>query len=350
MSHLLLSVGARCTDAREVALQTSADNRRYTLVFPKWGFGVGGMDRLTSMAVFKRTVESGTFAAAARHFGISPEMAGNHVRALEAHLGVRLLNRSTRRLHLTEAGGSYYERCNQILAAIEEAEAEATTLQATPRGQLRIASPVTFGVLHIAPAVGDYMTRYPEVTIDVAVADRFANLIEEGFDLAIRIGELEDSGLVARRLTTAQLVACAAPAYLRRAGTPKTPADLRQHACLIYTEIREPQSWRFRSSEGKSETVRVSGPLTATNAAFVHRMALAGHGVVLGPSFSFGEDIAAGRLVPLLTDWHTRELSIYALYPHRAMLSAKVRTFVDFLVERFGPERNWEGWRRPIQT
>src|SRR5262249_12461539 len=184
------------------------------------------MDRLTSMAVFKRTVDAGSFAAAARHFGISPEMAGNHVRALEAHLGVRLLNRSTRRLHLTEAGSSYYERCNQILSAIEEAEVEVTTLQATPRGQLRIASPVTFGVLRIAPVIGVYMTRYPEVMIDVTVSGRFANLIEEGFDLAIRIGELEDSSLVARRLTTAHLVACAAPAYLRRAGTPETPADL----------------------------------------------------------------------------------------------------------------------------
>jgi DNA-binding transcriptional LysR family regulator len=308
------------------------------------------MDKLTSMAVFKRAVEAGSFAAAARHFGISPEMAGNHVRALETRLGVRLLNRSTRRLHLTEAGGGYYERCNQILAAIEEAEAEATTLQASPRGLLRIASPVTFGVQQIAPAVSDYMTRYPEVTIDITVSDRFANLIEEGFDLAIRIGAMPDSSLIARQLARARLVVCASPAYLSRAGTPETPAELGRHACLIYAEIAEPQSWRFQSPEGRTETVQVSGPFTATNAAFVHRMALAGHGIVRGPSFSFGADIAEGRLVPLLTDWRSPELSIYALYPHRALLSAKVRSFVDFLAERFGTEPEWERWQQQRKT
>jgi len=329
-----------------MALETSKDNRRYNSVFPKWRFGVTSMDRLTSMAVFKRAVEAGSFAAAARHFGISPEMAGNHVRALETRLGVRLLNRSTRRLHLTEAGGGYYERCNQILAAIEEAEAEATTLQASPRGLLRIASPVTFGVQHIAPAVSDYMTRYPEVTIDITVSDRFANLIEEGLDLAIRVGALQDSTLIARRLTTAHLVVCASPSYLSRAGSPQTPADLGRHACLIYTEINEPQSWRFESPDGSTETVNVSGPFTATNAAFVYRMALAGHGIVRGPSFSFGADIAEGRLVPLLTDWRSQELSIYALYPHRSLLSTKVRSFVDFLAERFGTEPEWEQWQQ----
>ena len=304
------------------------------------------MDRLTSMAVFKRAVEAGSFAAAARHFSISPEMAGNHVRALETRLGVRLLNRSTRRLHLTEAGGGYYERCNQILAAIEEAEAEATTLQASPRGLLRIASPVTFGVQQIAPAVSDYMTRYPEVTVDITVSDRFANLIEEGFDLAIRIGALQDSSLIARQLAVAHLVVCASPAYLSRAGTPETPAELGRHACLIYAEISESQSWRFQSPEGRTETVHVSGPFTATNAAFVHRMALAGHGIVRGPNFSFGADIAEGRLVPLLTDWRSPELSIYALYAHRSLLTAKVRSFVDFLAERFGAEPEWERWQQ----
>jgi DNA-binding transcriptional LysR family regulator len=245
------------------------------------------MDRLVSMAVFKRTVDVGSFAAAARHFRISPEMAGNHVRALEAHLGVRLLNRSTRRLHLTEAGSGYYARCKQILADIEEAEAEANLLQATPRGLLRVAAPVTFGVLHIAPAASDYMMRYPEVTFDVAISDRFVDLIEEGFDVAIRIGDLQDSNLIARRIATARLVTCASPAYVRRAGTPQAPADLSRHACLIYTGIeRAPTAWRFEAPDGSVETVRVSGPLTATNAAFVHRMALAGHGVIHGPSFA----------------------------------------------------------------
>src|SRR5262249_5618018 len=167
------------------------------------------MDRLISMAVFKRTVEAGSFAAAARQFGISPEMAGNHVRALETRLGVRLLNRSTRRLHLTEAGNGYYARCRQILAEIEGAEAQANALQALPRGHLRLAVPVTFGLKNIAPVVSAYMTSYPEVTFEVIVSDRYVNLIEEGFDLAIRVGELRDSNLVARRLMSARLIVCA---------------------------------------------------------------------------------------------------------------------------------------------
>ena len=158
------------------------------------------MDRLTSMAVFKRIVDAGSFAAAARHFGISPEMAGNHVRTLETRLGVRLLNRTTRRLNPTEAGRNYYTRCAQILLDVEEAEAEAESQQSAPRGLLRLAGPVTFGVLHLAPAVSDFMTRYPEVVVDVVLSDRFVNLIEEGFDLAIRIGAPAGDNLVARKL------------------------------------------------------------------------------------------------------------------------------------------------------
>jgi len=313
-------------------------------------FRDGDVDRLVSMAVFKRAVEAGSFAAAARHFGISPEMAGNHVRALEAHLGVRLLNRSTRRLHLTQAGSGYYERCRQILADIEEAEAEANALQATPRGLLRISAPVTFGVLHVAPAVSDYMTRYPEVKLEVALSDRHVNLIEEGFDLAIRVGELQESNLIARRLTSAHLIVCAAPTYLRRAGRPETPADLSRHACLIYQEIEAADAWHFQAADGRSETVRVSGPLSSTNPAFLYRLALAGHGVVIGPSFALGADIADGRLVPLLTEWRRRELPIHALYPHRLLLSAKIRTFVDLLAERLGGDRDRDQGRHKSDT
>jgi DNA-binding transcriptional LysR family regulator len=299
------------------------------------------MDRLLSMAVFKRTVEAGSFAAAARHFGMSAEMAGNHVRALETHLGARLLNRTTRRLHLTEVGSGYYARCTTILADIDEAEAEAGSLQATPQGLLRIAAPVTFGVRHIAPAVSNYMTRYPDVTIEVAVSDRFVNLVEEGLDIAIRIGELEASSLIVRRLASAHLVACASPAYLRRAGRPETPSDLTRHSCLIYAEIGEPTRWRFQNPDGRDETVNVSGPLTSTNPEFVRQLALAGHGIILCPTFSVGADIAEGRFTPLLTDWRTHEIPIHALYPHRSLLSTKVRSFVDFLAERFGSDPEW---------
>jgi DNA-binding transcriptional LysR family regulator len=307
------------------------------------------MDRITSMAVFKRAVDDGSFAAAARHFGISPEMAGAHVRSLETRLGARLLNRTTRRLHLTEVGTGYYARCASILADIDEAEAEASSLQAAPRGLLRIAAPVTFGVRHIAPAVSDYVARHPEVSVEVIVSDRLVNLIEEGFDLAIRVGELQESSLIARRLTSARLVVCAAPAYLRRAGRPQTPRDLRQHACLIYTETLTPTTWRFEGADGHIETVQVSGTISSSSAEFIHQLVLAGHGVVLAPSFSVGMDIVEERLTALLTDWRSRELPIHVLYPHRPLLSAKVRTFVDFLAERFGPVPEWERWRERLK-
>jgi DNA-binding transcriptional LysR family regulator len=301
------------------------------------------------MAVFKRAVDDGSFAAAARQFGISAEMAGNHVRSLETRLGVRLLNRTTRQLHLTEAGVNYLSRCTRILADIEEAEAEASALQVSPRGLLRIAAPVTFSVLHVAPALSDYMTRYPEVSVDIVISDRFVNLIEEGFDLAIRIGDLAESSLIVRRLASAHLLLCAAPAYVKRAGSPETPADLRRHACLIYAETGAPTAWRFQSSDGQIETVQVSGPFTSTNAAFVHRMALAGHGVILGPSYSLAADISEGRLVPLMTNWSSRELPINVLYPHRSLLSTKVRSFVDFPAERISENPQWEGWRQRVR-
>src|SRR5262245_45746257 len=282
------------------------------------------MDRLISMAVFKRTVEAGSFAAAARQFGISPEMAGNHVRALEKHLGVRLLNRSTRRLHLTEAGGGYYERCSRILSEIEEAEAEASSLQITPSGLLRIAGPLTFGVLHLAPAISDYMTRYPSVTIDVALSDRHVNLIDEGFDVAIRVGEPSDSALVARRLTSGRLVLCASPAYLDRAGRPERPADVARHACLVYADLKSPRTWRFTAGDGQTETVQIAGPCTSNNPQLLLSLALAGHGLIFWPSFAVGADILAGRLVPLLTNWRSRELTIRALYPHRPLLGSDI--------------------------
>jgi DNA-binding transcriptional LysR family regulator len=303
------------------------------------------MDRLTSMAVFKRTVDAGSFAAAARQVGISPEMAGNHVRALEKHLGVRLLNRSTRRLHVTEAGAGYYERCSRILADINEAEAEAGSLQAMPSGLLRIAGPLTFGVLHLGPAISDYMIRHPSIQVDVVLSDRHVNLIEEGFDLAIRIGEPSDSALISRRLASARLVLCAAPAYLERAGRPEQPADLSGHACLVYADLRAPRTWRFTDADGHTESVQIAGPFTSNNPQLLVCLAVAGHGLILWPSFAVGPEILAGRLVPLLMEWRSRELAVWALYPHRSMLSTKVRSFIDFLVERFGPNPEWERWR-----
>jgi len=296
------------------------------------------MDRLLSMAVFKRVVDAGSFAGAAGHFGISPEMAGHHVKALEAHLGVRLLNRTTRRMHLTEAGAAYHARCAQILSEIEEAEAEAGAQQVAPSGLLRVTGPLTFGELHLGPAISDYLARYSSVSVELFLSDRHVNLIDEGFDLAIRIGEPPDSSLIARRLASSRLILCAAPTYLDRRGHPREPNDLRQHACLVYADLRSPRTWRFTAPDGHVETVQIAGPFSFNNPQLIVSLAVAGHGLILWPSFAVGVDILAGRLVPLLTTWRSRELTIQALYPHRPLLSAKVRTFVDFLAQRFEPE------------
>ena len=303
------------------------------------------MDRLLSMAVFRRVVDAGSFARAARDLGMSPEMAGNHVKALEAHLGVRLLNRTTRRMHVTEAGAAYHARCVQILSEIEEAETEAGAQQVAPSGVLRIAGPLTFGQLHLGPAISAYMDRYPAVKVDAFLSDRHVNLIDEGFDLAVRIGEPPDSSLISRRLAGARLVLCASPAYVDRSGSPQKPADLSRHACLAYADLKSPRTWRFTDENGHSETVQVTGPFSSNNPQLLLSLALAGHGLILWPSFAVGAEIRAGRLVPFLTGWRMRALTIWALYPHRPLLSPKVRTFVDFLAERFGGEPEWDEWR-----
>jgi DNA-binding transcriptional LysR family regulator len=303
------------------------------------------MDRILSMAVFKRVVDAGSFAGAARHLGMSPEMAGNHVKALEAHLGVRLLNRTTRRMHVTEAGAAYHARCAQILSEIEEAEAEAGAQQVAPSGLLRIAGPMTFGELHLGSVISAYMDRYPAVKVDIFLSDRHVDVIDEGFDLAIRIGEPPDSSLIARRLASASLVLCASPDYLDRNGSPQKPPDLGQHACLVYADLRSPRTWRFSDRKGHTETVQVTGRFSTNNPQLLLSLAVAGHGITLWPSYAVGPEIQAGRLVPLLAEWHTRELTIWVLYPHRPLLSPKVRTFIDFLAQRFSGEPEWEKWR-----
>jgi DNA-binding transcriptional LysR family regulator len=198
----------------------------------------------------------------------------------------------------------------------------------------------------MASAVSDYVASHPEVRVEVVLSDRFVNLIEEGFDLAIRVGDLQESSLIARRLASAHLVVCAAPEYLHRAGRPETPSDLRRHACLIYTETLTPTKWRFEGADGHVETVNVSGTISSSSVEFIRQLALAGHGVILAPSFFVGLDIAEERLTALLPDWRSRALPIHVLYPHRPLLSAKVRTFVDFLAERFGPTPESERWSK----
>ena len=302
------------------------------------------MDRITGLSVFAKVVEGSSFAAAARHFGLSPAMVSKHILALEERLGARLLNRTTRRVSPTEIGRVFYERATRILADIDDAEQEAGALQATPRGLLRLNGPLSFGTRHLAPAIADYLTACPAVEIDVTLSDRVADLVEEGFDLAIRIGRLADSSLIARRIAPCRIVACAAPAYLAKHGAPARPADLAVHNCLGYSYAALRNEWRFSGPEGM-ESVRVAGRLNANNGDILCLAALRGEGIVLQPSFLVGENLAAGRLVPILPGYVPDELVIQAVYPHSRHLSVKVRGFVDFLVARFGQEPEWDRWR-----
>src|SRR5882672_12254952 len=305
------------------------------------------MDRITGLSVFAKVVEGSSFAAAARHFGLSPAMVSKHILALEERLGARLLNRTTRRVSPTEIGRVFYERATRILAEIDDAEQEAGALQATPRGLLRVSGPLSFGVRHLAPAVADYLGACPAVEIDVTLSDRVADLVEEGFDLAVRIGRLADSSLIARRIAPCLIVACASPSYLAKRGAPKKPADLAKHNCLGYSYAALRNEWRFSGPDGV-QSVRVTGRLNANNGDILRLAALRGEGIVLQPSFLVGDDLAAGLLVPILPGYTPDELVIQAVYPHSRHLSVKVRSFVDFLVARFGQEPEWDRWQSTL--
>ncbi len=304
------------------------------------------MDRLTALEVFVKVVESRSFAAAARELGLSPAMTSKHIQALEERLGVRLLNRTTRRLSLTEVGRGYYERSRQVLADLEDADRAASDLHGAPRGRLKVNAPFSFGIRHVGPAVAAYLATYPEVSIDLDLNDRYIDLLAEGVDLALRIGRLADSSLIARRLSPIRLVAVAAPAYLERHGTPQAPRDLAAHNCLLYTYAATADEWRFVGPDGGDTVVRVSGRLLANSGDVLLAAAVDGLGIALAPTFIAGEHVQAGKLVTLLPGFATPEGALYAVYPPSRHLSAKLRSFVDFLAARFGEEPEWDRWCR----
>lgn len=302
------------------------------------------MDLLTAMGVFCKVAETGAFTRAADRLGISTTAASRHVAELEAHLGARLIYRSTRRLSLTDPGRAYYERCAQILADVDEAGALAGRGAIEPRGVLRLNLPVSFGVLQVAPLLPEYARRCPEVTVDLSLSDRVVDLVEEGYDLALRIARDLRTTLVARRITTARMVACAAPAYLDRRGAPRVPADLARHDCLAYTYAASGSQWQFREPGGTVHAVSVKGRLQANNGDALRIAALGGMGIAVEPSFLVGDDLREGRLRRVLADFEVPAFAVYAIYPSHRHLSAKVRTFVDFLGERFGEPPPWDGW------
>jgi DNA-binding transcriptional LysR family regulator len=299
------------------------------------------MDRLQSMTVLVKVVEQGSFARAAQRLDLSTSAVSRHVADLEAHLNVRLLNRTTRKLSLTESGQAFHERAVQLLSDLEEAEAAVTASALAPRGTLKLTCAITFGERHIAPAIAAFGAKHPQLRFDVELSDRMVDLVEEGFDLAIRIGASPAQALIARRIGETQLVCCASPAYLARHGTPKVPRDLTQHRCNTYSYLSIRDVWRFRDPKGAEHTVRITGPVKANNGGFLAEVAASGMAISLEPAYLVGDHLASGRLVPLLTDFTPPPAPIYAVYPSRRHLSAKVRAFVDFIAERFARDAPW---------
>lgn len=300
------------------------------------------LDRLLAMNVFVGVVEQGSFARAAERMDMSTSAVSRHVAELEAHLDTRLLNRTTRRISITESGQAFYERTLQLLADLDEAEAAASSSTATPRGTIRLTCSINFGVPHLAPAIGAFQARYPEVLFDVSASDRFVDLVEEGLDLAIRIGDLGNANLIARKIGQMQLVTCASPAYLKRHGTPKRPEELATHNCLTYEYAPVKNQWRFQDKHGNALKIHIAGSVNANNGEMLAAIASEGVGIAHEPDFIVNPRIDAGLLVPILLKYQPLPLSIYAVYPSRRHLSAKVRAFVDFLMARFSQKSKWE--------
>lgn len=297
------------------------------------------MDRFQAITAFARVVEAGSFARAADRLGVSVSSVSRLVGDLEAHLSTRLLNRTTRRLSLTESGQAFFERSVQLLADLDEAELAVASASIVPRGTLRLTCSATFGARHLAPAVAAFVARHPQMRFDVELSERIVDLVEEGFDLAVRIGGTGGQNVVARKIGTTRIVCCAAPAYLKHHGEPKQPEDLVTHACMSYEYLPNRSVWTFRDPLGGERSVRIAGPVHATNGSFLEALGAAGAGIVNEPDFIIGPEVRAGRLIPILKAYAQPPLPIYAVYPSRRHLSAKVRMFAEFLAERFADEK-----------
>lgn len=299
------------------------------------------MNLFKAMQLFVAIVDKGSLTQAAANAALTPTMVGNHLQALEKHLGMKLLNRTTRQQHLTEFGQSYYERCVEILGLVEDAQAVAIAAQTEPQGRLRVTVPHAFGLERFMAALPDYLQRYPKIAVDVIVTDRLVDLLEDGFEAAVRIGALSNSNLIAQPLVPHTLVLCAAPSYLQRHGTPQHPTELTEHDCLTYlysTHANPPNAlvlWHLTGPDGEHR-ITVNGRVQMDNGPALRHAAIAGMGIVLLPAVVVEQDIASGQLVRLFADYRLPERALNLLYLRDRRRSPKLRSFIEFMVERFG--------------
>jgi len=300
------------------------------------------MDKFEDIQAFIAVVDAGSFTAAADRLGSAKSAVSRRVSALEERLGVQLLHRTTRVLNLTETGRSFYEHGTRILADLEEAEAAVHQEHGELRGKLRIAMPLSFSISHMCKPIAEFTRTYPKVTFDLDLNDRRVDLVQEGMDLALRIGHLSDSSLIARRLFDSHMVVCASPAYIEQHGVPKAVADLRDHHCLVYGNMSDPTRWVGRDKEGVEHRIDVQSALSASSGDFLSQLAASGGGVVMQPTFIAGALIRQGKLTPLLTDYQWPTVPAYAVYPPTRHLSFRVRTFIDFLVDYFSGTPYWD--------
>ncbi|MFT5359006.1 MAG: DNA-binding transcriptional LysR family regulator [Polyangiales bacterium] len=298
------------------------------------------MDRLSEMEAFTAVAEAGGFTAAARTLGCTTSSVSKQVRALEERLGVRLLNRTTRRVSLTEIGIAFRDRARAVLHELEDAELAVSQQQQEPRGVLRVGAPVDFGRIGLAESLATFIARHSDLRLEVDLADRFVDVVEEGFDVVVRIANLPDSSLVARRMGPCRRVLCAAPSYLEARGRPARPTDLSDHTIIGYSHDRT-RRWMFRTNEGEVD-VAVKPSHSANNGEMIRRMLLAGLGIALLPTFLVGDDLRAGRLEPLLVEQLEADTTIWAVTPHRKLLATKVRLLLDHLVSGCGDPPPWD--------
>jgi DNA-binding transcriptional LysR family regulator len=298
------------------------------------------MDQLRQMAIFARVAETGSFSVAARALGVSNSVVSKYISGLEEKLGVTLIQRNTRHLALTDIGRGYLERCLRIMSDVEEADRAASNQHAQPQGMLRVNSALSFGLRHLGPVISQYAEACSEVTVDIALDDRRVDILEEAYDLAIRVGELEDSSMIARKFASVRRVCAASPAYLSRHGTPQHASDLEDHNCLTYARGGWSEPWLVESADGPV-LMEARGNIFSNNGDLLLASAVEGAGIISMPDFIVWDSIREGRLVRILKDYTFPEVGMYAIYPPTRHLSAKIRTFVDTLVDHFSPEPYW---------